>query len=309
MRVRAAVLVLLIASLAARADVTTLTLPSNNFNITAGTVVTQTVSGVPAVNNLLGFSLSANWTAVSGDPWSGELLMGYTAPGGSPVAPTFYGGTDNGNPYTFPGSPLGINGFAIGTAPVNTPSGNYSFTFDHDFANSTANLANAAVTIYSNPAVASGNTAGAPTANRPIADGSGPSTIGTAVPYRTHEVTVSQSGRYMFVMSGFDTFLSLYSPAGYTPATPTANLIAANDDSLNLDVGVASVFTVELVAGSTYTLVATGYANTDSGEYTLYGAGSGTVTFNPVPEPATVLGAAAVALAGGWAVRRRRAAG
>lgn len=306
MRLRHLVVAVVLTAPAVRADVTTLTLPSSNFNVTAGSPVSQTVTGVPAINNLLGFSLAANWTAVSGDPWSSELLVGYTRAGGSAVTPAFYGGAENGNPYTFPGTSFLSNSYAFGPTPVNAPAGNYTFTFDQDFTGSTANLASATVRLYSNPSVATGNTTGGPTAARPNNEGSAVSAVGTAVPYTTHTMTVNAAGRYMLALSGFDTFISVYGPGGYTPATPLANLIATNDDSYNLAEGAASVITLDLATGTNYTVVVTGYANTDFGAYSLYGAGPGTVTFTPVPEPVTVFGIAALAGLAGVGVRRLR---
>jgi len=60
-----------------------------------------------------------------------------------------------------------------------------------------------------------------------------------------------------------------------------------------------------LNAGQNYFLVTTGLQNGDAGTFTVFGAGPGTLTFNPVPEPATLLGVTAAGLVGAGAVRRR----
>ena len=64
--------------------------------------------------------------------------------------------------------------------------------------------------------------------------------------------------------------------------------MTAGDDN---DPNVPSAFVTTLASGTQYFLVSTGFANTDSGTYTLFGAGTGVVTFTPVPEPTFVMAA------------------
>jgi hypothetical protein len=142
-----------------------------------------------------------------------------------------------------------------------------------------------------------------PTFNRPLAGLTGLSGVGTAVHYSTNVFTVATSGSYDFLMTGtgaWDTFLILYSPS-FVPATGLVNAVAANDDFPGIGV---SGFTTSLTAGTTYVLVATGFGNSDVGEfrvdYNLVGAQGA------VPESSTwIMMIAGFGIAGA-AVRRRR---
>lgn len=109
-----------------------------------------------------------------------------------------------------------------------------------------------------------GTTVGGPTYNR----GSGCgvlSTVGTATPYNTQSFTVPTSGLYSIlgVQNGWDGYLHLYQGT-FTPGTPLVNCIASNDD---FPVIGQSQILVSLTAGTTYILVTSGFANTDSGTF------------------------------------------
>lgn len=151
-------------------------------------------------------------------------------------------------------------------------------------------------------------TLASPTYNRPLTTTS-LSGVGTAVHYQTSAFTVATSGSYSFLMSAitpvdWDTYLSLYSNS-FVPGSPLANLLAVNDDAPTIGL---SGFNFNLLAGTSYFAVATGFANTDVGTYSLAINGPGAVTFGnttAVPEPASW----AMMLAGfglmGFAMRRK----
>jgi hypothetical protein len=130
-----------------------------------------------------------------------------------------------------------------------------------------------------------GNTTGKPTYNR-LFTLTSLSGVGTAVSYEALSFKVSAAGLYAFQSIGaFDNFLTLYGPS-FNAATPLVNALELNDD-LSGTTG-SSGFSFSLLANQTYTLVTTGYANTDFGIYANAITGLGTVT--PVPElPTSVL--------------------
>lgn len=149
-----------------------------------------------------------------------------------------------------------------------------------------------------------GDTTGAPTFQRPVEDLSGLSAIGTAVPYDVWTFSAAVSGTYTFLTSGsFDTFALLYA----TPFSPAASLLhalVANDD-LALTPFTVSGFQFDLVAGTRYAYVLTGFDNDEFGTFSSSITEPAVVA--SVPEPGAwalmVLGMAAVS-----ALRRRRSA-
>ncbi len=128
-----------------------------------------------------------------------------------------------------------------------------------------------------------GDTAGGPTFNRTQAMNQGGvclnSAVGTAVPHRTHTFTAPTDGAYTFTNCGnssYDSFIALYqAPFNPTGLCAGNTLIAASDDVC----GAQSTVTATLVGGTSYTLVVTGYANTDIGSYTV----TSTTPSTPVP--------------------------
>lgn len=118
-----------------------------------------------------------------------------------------------------------------------------------------------------------GNTTGGPTYNRPLAMNQGGtcgnSGVGNAVVYATHTFVAPVSGNYSFSTcsnASWDTFLALYqdpfNPAGLCAGN---TLVAAADDSC----GAQSTLSATLVQGTSYTLVISGFANTDFGTYII----------------------------------------
>lgn len=146
-----------------------------------------------------------------------------------------------------------------------------------------------------------GSTTGQPTFNRAFEDFSGLSGVGVANPYQVTEIAVSVSGEYTFLTTAptFDPFSFLYS--SFNPADATANGIVGNDDLLGF---TTSGFSANLVAGTSYFFVMTGFAPTDFGAYSTTIGGPGIAAI--VPEPETyalmLLGVAGIAA---WARRRR----
>jgi len=121
----------------------------------------------------------------------------------------------------------------------------------------------------------SGDNTGGPTYNRAVPMNQGGtcfnSNVGTAVQYTTHNFVAPASGSYVFSMCGnatWDTVLALYQ-APFNPAGLCAGntLIEAGDD--DCPAAAQSEVTVTLVQGTAYTLVVSGYSNTDAGAYTI----------------------------------------
>jgi hypothetical protein len=147
-----------------------------------------------------------------------------------------------------------------------------------------------------------GDTTGSPTFNRP-AGTSGLSSIGTAVAYDFYTFSVDTAGSYaLAAISSFDNYLLLYQGA-FDPASSLTNLVAANDDGGG---GSNALLTNALLSGTSYTVVVTGFSNSDVGIYGLGISGPGAISVAAVPEPATwalmILGFGAV----GGAMRRRQ---
>jgi hypothetical protein len=157
-----------------------------------------------------------------------------------------------------------------------------------------------------------GSTIGGPTFNRPLAGTppTGLSAVGTAVAYQVTAFTVSATGSYTFLMTSFstnlDSFLGLHANA-FNPLSSLTNAIVYDDDS---GPGSDSTFTTNLLAGTSYFAIATGFNNTDSGEYKLDIDGPGTVTVGGVPGAVPEPGTWAMIIAGfgivGCALRRRK---
>lgn len=135
----------------------------------------------------------------------------------------------------------------------------------------------------------SGTTAGGPTYNRPLEDLSGLSAVGTDVAYSVFDFEVTANGQYTFLnTSSFDGFLFLYANS-FDPTSPLTNALYADDDLL---AGfTTSGFAADLIAGTHYSFVTTGFANDDFGAFsnTIGGPGELIVDQTTVPEPETLL--------------------
>lgn len=155
-------------------------------------------------------------------------------------------------------------------------------------------------------------TAADPTYNRPLS-GIPPtslSAVGTAVHYELLPFEVTADGSYDFLLHGdspvnWDTFLGLYS-GSFDPTSSLTNALAYNDDFPSIGL---SGFSYNLLTGTSYFAIVTGFENDDFGDWTLTVRGPGTVVpggSGGVPEPAAwgmLIGGFGLA---GAAMRRRR---
>ena len=97
----------------------------------------------------------------------------------------------------------------------------------------------------------------------------GLSGVGTATHYKTHTFTLTSASNVTLSVltadggaltpAGADTFLELYGPGGFNPASACTNLIAANDDAAG--VGPSRIITTTPLAPGTYTAVFTSFDN------------------------------------------------
>jgi hypothetical protein len=131
-----------------------------------------------------------------------------------------------------------------------------------------------------------GSTTGGPTYNRLLEDLSALSAVGTSVAYRTVTVNVSVSGTYTFLSTArFDNFTFLYQNT-FNAATPLVNATHGSDDLLGL---TTSGFAADLVAGTDYIYVTTGFGNADFGAFSETIGGPGVITSSPLaPAPSNI---------------------
>ncbi|MBX3315689.1 MAG: hypothetical protein KF902_02360 [Phycisphaeraceae bacterium] len=151
-----------------------------------------------------------------------------------------------------------------------------------------------------------GDTTGAPTFNRALAGNppTGLSGVGTAVAYEVIPMYTNINASVIFDIiaagPGFDTFMHLYGPGGFNPASALSNVIIGDDDS---GAGANSLFTTNLMGGTQYYVVVSGFDNGDFGTFTLQmSSTSADITIGMIPAPS------ALAMLGltGLVARRRR---
>ncbi|MEP0914727.1 PTPA-CTERM sorting domain-containing protein [Leptolyngbya sp. GB1-A1] len=143
----------------------------------------------------------------------------------------------------------------------------------------------------------SGTTAGQPTWNRPVQNGSNAPTalsaIGTNVPFSTFGFTVDTTGLYNFLSvgtdpAGWDNYTFLYQ-GDFNPTQPLTNVLRGNDDFPGI--GVSGFNDVSLVSGLNYFLITTGFDNSNAGRFdnTISGVGNISEIGNPQPIPTPAL--------------------
>ncbi|MBA3582912.1 MAG: hypothetical protein H0W44_10750 [Gammaproteobacteria bacterium] len=142
-----------------------------------------------------------------------------------------------------------------------------------------------------------------PTFARPVAFNQGApcsvSTLGTAVRYDAIPLTLSCTSNLMVSLlptdgatvtpASADTFLALYGPGGFNPASPCANAIAANDDFDFPTTLLSKITTTTPLAAGNYTVVVTTFSNTPNPPlpytYTAVAMDNCGVTPTPTPTP------------------------
>ncbi|MBL9146946.1 MAG: choice-of-anchor D domain-containing protein [Verrucomicrobiaceae bacterium] len=185
-------------------------------------------------------------------------------------------------------SRTGSTDFSLSSLPVTTLAPGSSTTFTVTFSPSSLGAKSGAVQIASNDAdipsfdfTVSGvgaqifsrnvDTATGHIWRRPVANGanapSALSSSATAVRYQSMQFSVTQTGVYSIRSTvtaanpSFDNYLFLYA-GSFSATSQLTNVRIGNDDFPNVGV---SGFSYDLVAGTTYYLVTTGYSNTDAG--------------------------------------------
>jgi hypothetical protein len=112
--------------------------------------------------------------------------------------------------------------------------------------------------------------------NRPLSDCGSVSPYPVA--YDTLAFRVNVSGAYGFSASqdGYDGYLHIYE-GEFNPALPLQGCLAANDDGQG-GIGTSDISSVNLLAGRNYVVVASGFSESDAGEYEAVIGGPGLVT-------------------------------
>lgn len=97
-------------------------------------------------------------------------------------------------------------------------------------------------------------------------------------PYQMVEFQATASGYYTFsqAQSGYDGVVYLYTNPLDLAANPPTTYITGNDDDPNLGAGFSEIGT-NLLAGTTYYLISSGYSSTDFGNYTTNVTGPGSI--------------------------------
>lgn len=288
-----------------------------NNTAAAGLQETYTaLTGAPA-GSYNSYTVSLNWVAGTGGPWSSEAIFALTDL------------ADISNPATVfladPGpSPASLN---TGASVTLTWTGLMDFPYTsgdplffvaaQTFSGSRATWSNISVTIDSvvivppNVTPFSGDTTGDPTWNRPLSPAfSSLDPVATDTPYEVIPFFVSADGLYDIshdqndgLPGQWDGFVFLYEDS-FDPSLPLVNGIAGDDDG---DGGIGtSDFGTLLTAGTQYYLVTTGYDDIDFGTYTgTISSTAGVASIGLIPEPSSL---SILAGAGLLAARRRRAA-
>jgi hypothetical protein len=138
------------------------------------------------------------------------------------------------------------------------------------FATTTALALVAGSAALAQSSIVNGDTTGAPTWNRPIGAGPGLSGTGTATPFQTVNVTITQPLSFSAetTVASFDTYLHLYQTS-FDPNAQLTNLVAGDDDG---GAGLLSLINAASDGPFTpgqYIVVVSGFSNGSFGTYTL----------------------------------------
>lgn len=200
-------------------------------------------------------------TAANG--WDNFILVYQTSFNPASPLANFYAGNDD----------LGTAGLS-GFSSLNLTAGTTYVIVTTGFNSTSAG----AYTNIIGPTTLNGNTTGGATFARPTSSNQvsptapiypvdAVSTSAASVPYQVKTFSVSEAGIYRILSesntAGYDPFTILYKGT-FNPAQPLVNAVVANDDFGD---GAFSGFDIGLDANQTYSLVTTGFANSDFGQY------------------------------------------
>lgn len=282
-----------------------------NFSFTAGAltdaVTNYSINTSGASGVIRGYTISGDWVAGGGDPWSQELTsqVSGVSDHGNGDLDRGHGGLADGNNFSFsPSSPTWDGGVTspdgndqTSMVDLGAPSlgGTFTLGLYQSFSGSDATLTNASIQFYTDAiAPVSISTVGASTmTNRPS---SFTATESGAFRYQATSFTPTASGDFLIQLhtGGIDGYLLAYN-GSFDPNNVLTNIIG-RDDVGDLGDANSSNMALSLTAGQTYTFVSTVFnpaADISAGTLVIAGATA------PVPEPATIaalgLGIAAIA--------------
>jgi PEP-CTERM motif len=145
-----------------------------------------------------------------------------------------------------------------------------------------------ATPAFAGTTIFTGDTTGGSTYNRALTGRppTGLSGVGTAVRFVVNPFTVSASGAYDFLNSSVhDSYLGIHANL-FNPTNALQNALAYDDDAgPGSDSAISGL---NLLAGTSYFAVSSGFANTDFGRFTLTISGPGEILGGlqgAVPEP------------------------
>jgi hypothetical protein len=278
------------------------------FSKVVGSTVTNTnLTGSAPAGTYTGYTVSVDWSAIAGDPWSNEAIWAFTDGPDVPTSTTFYADPGVAGNAAANGSAVTLSWSSFFDVPwTNTGSDPFYMLQLQTFSGSTANWNNVSVTINDSVPATPGNTA--------VDLGGSYSDTLAAGEVKWYSFTYGGVGALSFDTNGSslispdpldfadDTEIALYSSLGA--------LIDTNDD---IDFA-GGVYTSELffadgeLPAGTYYLAVTGWPATFGGSFGAVSTSvhEGTLVINGIqiiPEPTTL---GALALAGVILGRRRR---
>jgi hypothetical protein len=251
------------------------------------------LSGAPAAQVYNAYTVSVDWSEISGEPYSIEAYWAFADTNDINTANTF---------YADPGSSLNSasDGFARtlhwgGYLDTNYTGGIPLYMhMAQDYPGSAANWNNVSVTLLQSvryTTAFSGETTSAAKWQRPSGKTS-LSSIGTDVPYGAVPFYVDTTSTYLIdaLFANADGVLLVYEDS-FDPSNQLSKIINYVDDQY---ADTPELAVMDLIAGKQYYIVMTGYENLDFGPF------SGTITSGDptapgqafiglVPEPASLL--------------------